>query len=890
MSNSIGPYGAERQLAAYPYGEVWEATSADGRFLLLVLTPQLEGAESIAANAVARSADLTGPGIVGWSTHGVADDGRAFLAAPLGDNVSFAQLAKQSGVLNPHNAAGLARDIVQALVSASGAGQFHHSLSDEFVRVEGDEHTGFQAVVYGFGLAELVPGFKPLKKDDPFHGAPAFMSPEQSGGKDPGVNADVYSVGTLMYQAIRGRAPFASTIKGASFATTLKRQVFEKPLALHLRYGKLEHIRDYEKVVLKALEKKSDKRYASVAEFAAGIDALLVEMGDSPSEMSAAPTPQAPVQDTVEVAQAPIAQPQTTGGSDDDLIRFEPPEELVGVSLEKASKDDVPSDNASGGREPAMTLAQGSAAPAPTKRRRRLHSQETLAVKRTAVSSADEEAPPQEASAETSGKGKKKRRFRPEKVTKVDQVAISGQASANPSRSGDIGDDWFMGTDDEISSVEVGDVEPAFGTPTEKPAAYFWIAAVGGAAFVLLVFYALMGGDEEVTEQASPPPARTFSVKKVVSTKTAEPSEVAKADADVVEAPDTAKLAALAVEPDVGTAPSVDLGVAPDTALVAEPVEPIDAGPSPEQLAKERADKIDALLVEAKKNRASGELEDAKILFEEVLEIEEGHAEATRAAKELGVELDRLAKIEEAEREKLAKKAASEQAKEDARLAREARKREKAEAASRAKEDARLKREALSKAREEAEAAKNERIAKKRAEFKAKEAERRRKEKNSAAANAKAAAAKAAAQKAAAAKAASKAAAAKKAEAKAAAKKAAAKKAAAKKAAASASAAKKAAAKKAAAKAAAAKKADAAKKAAAAKKADAAKKAAAKKPAGASDSKAESVKKLKLGMGAYKAGRYKLAAAYFKKSLKLDAANKLARKYLDAAKKKMGSR
>ena len=289
MTTPIGPYGADRQLATYPYGELWEATSSDGHVLLLVLNAQVENAASIADTAVARASEIRSDGAVAWTAHGVAEDGRAFLAAPLGDSTSFAQVAKQSGVLNPKNATALGCEIADTLVAAANAGQHHHSLSDEFIRLEGDEHSGFRARVYGFGLAGLIPAFKPLKKDDPFHGAPAFMSPEQAGGKDPGSNADVYALGTLLYQAIRGRAPFASTIKGASFATTLKRQVFEKPLALHLRYGKLEYIREFEKVVLQALEKKSDKRFSSVSELASGLNALHVEMGGVASSVTSPP-------------------------------------------------------------------------------------------------------------------------------------------------------------------------------------------------------------------------------------------------------------------------------------------------------------------------------------------------------------------------------------------------------------------------------------------------------------------------------------------------------------------------------------------------------------------------------------------------------------------------
>ena len=96
MSTPIGPYGADRQLATYPYGELWEATSDDGRVLLLILNADVENAASTAETAVARASEIRSDGAVAWAANGVAEDGRAFLAAPLGDSTSFAHVAKQS--------------------------------------------------------------------------------------------------------------------------------------------------------------------------------------------------------------------------------------------------------------------------------------------------------------------------------------------------------------------------------------------------------------------------------------------------------------------------------------------------------------------------------------------------------------------------------------------------------------------------------------------------------------------------------------------------------------------------------------------------------------------------------------------------------------------------
>ena len=94
----------------------------------------------------------------------------------------------------------------------------------------------------------------------PSLGAPNYMAPELCQGKEAGPGADVYALGVLLYEAIRARAPFAPRTSRANPATTMKRHIFEKPLALSMRYGALEHIKAYEGLTMTALAKKADKR------------------------------------------------------------------------------------------------------------------------------------------------------------------------------------------------------------------------------------------------------------------------------------------------------------------------------------------------------------------------------------------------------------------------------------------------------------------------------------------------------------------------------------------------------------------------------------------------------------------------------------------------------
>lgn len=876
----IGPYTLDTQRATYPYGELWEASSEGENVLLLLLVPTLEDAASLAEIAVERSAEI-GAGVP-WTATGVADDGRAWLAAPLDSGSSYADIAKQSGALTPALAASIAHQVAIVLVAAEAAGQYHAGLSDELIRLQKNEEGHYQASVYGFGLSGCLPTYQPMKKDEPFHGAPAFMSPAQAGGKDFGPAADVYALGTLMYQAIRGKAPFASTIKGASFATTLKRQIFEKPLALHLRYGRLEHIRPFETVVLQSLEKKVEKRYADATELLSGLDSLLIGMGGSAvlDVQASTRAPQAPTSTPAPTpAAAEPAEPEA-----DELIRFEPPEELVGVSLE--SREEAPAAK-------SMTLMQGSAVAADAepsakpKKRRRFHEEETLVLENESPSDTviDQPAARDERPANAGSSAAKKRRFRPEKETKVDQVALSQtETTASETGKAAFSDDWFVGTGDGISAVQLDD-EESFEAPARSGS--FWGAAILGAVVVVGGFYISMGGDEGDPEQPQQQPEKPrFEI-----TKATGPARVSLEDRHELRA----KVAQ--ASPDAGAASDV---VSESVLATADTVSAEASAESAQALAKETRARAQVLLTQGLEQMKSGELVRARKTLEEALKLTPSSAPVSKALAQLDVASLQAEKRLEAEQR--AARVAAEAAKANvasAEKAKEASQREATESARKARSEQRAK-ELAAGAKAKAQVSQRKREAEK--ERAKAEAEARRlaalkaakdKVAQEKAANrmalkaAKAKAAKAVASKAAKAKAAkAKAAASAASASKAAASKAAKAKAAKAKAA-------KAQAKKAnvaAAKAAKAAKAKQATSAALKAKASAAKAAQAKASASKStDTRAASVKRMKLGIGAYKAGRFKLAAAYFKKSLKLDGANRMAKKYLDATNKKISA-
>ena len=287
---TAGPYSLNRKVAAYPYGELWDGTGPGGKVLALLLAPGIADAGATAEKIEADARKLNTAWAVRWIDHGETDDGRAWLAAPRTGEVSLSEAAAD-GLLDPAEATRIAHQIARALVLASESGLVHHALSGDLVRlIKLDADAGYAVKIYGFGMAGTIPTYKPMKKKDPFLGTPAYMAPELCGGKPADEAADVYGVGTLMYEAIRGRAPFAPTVKGASASATMKRHIFEKPLPLRLRHAKVPYIKEYEAVVLKALDKKPERRFETTQAFVDELGKLLRDvMGVGPVPASSVP-------------------------------------------------------------------------------------------------------------------------------------------------------------------------------------------------------------------------------------------------------------------------------------------------------------------------------------------------------------------------------------------------------------------------------------------------------------------------------------------------------------------------------------------------------------------------------------------------------------------------
>lgn len=162
---------------------------------------------------------------------------------------------------SPHEAANLMISVARALHSAHQSSVVHRDMKPANILMDPD---GVPKVA-DFGIAKRLDEDLQLTRTGAVIGTPIYMAPEQAKGnsRDVGPAADVYSLGSILYEMLAGRPPFLP--EDSDSALTL-RVLTEDPVAPSRHRQNIP--RDLEIICLKCLEKEPRNRYVSAAAFA----------------------------------------------------------------------------------------------------------------------------------------------------------------------------------------------------------------------------------------------------------------------------------------------------------------------------------------------------------------------------------------------------------------------------------------------------------------------------------------------------------------------------------------------------------------------------------------------------------------------------------------------
>ncbi|MER5553160.1 serine/threonine-protein kinase [Streptomyces sp. NPDC002793] len=168
------------------------------------------------ARAAAR---ITHPGVV--TVHDVIEyDNRPWIVMQYVDGPSLADATKESGEVEPREAARIGLHVLSALRAAHSAGVLHRDVKPGNVLLARDG----QVLLTDFGIA-AIEGDSTITRTGELVGSIDYLAPERVRGGDPGPASDLWSLGATLYTAVEGSSPFRRT----SPISTMQAVVAEEP-------------------------------------------------------------------------------------------------------------------------------------------------------------------------------------------------------------------------------------------------------------------------------------------------------------------------------------------------------------------------------------------------------------------------------------------------------------------------------------------------------------------------------------------------------------------------------------------------------------------------------------------------------------------------------------
>src|SRR5580658_11043077 len=203
---------------------------------------------------------------------GSLPNGDRYLVMEYLDGETLAERIERHGRLTPAQIAPIARQFLEALVSAHAAGIIHRDLKPENIFIPRSKagRTDFVKLI-DFGISKFSRPFKEgehrMTRANAVLGTPCYMSPEQArGASETDVRSDIYSCGVILYESVSGRLPF----EGESFNDLMfKIALSDAPSPLTF-VPSLDP--DFAWLINHAIARDPEGRFASAQEFAEALD------------------------------------------------------------------------------------------------------------------------------------------------------------------------------------------------------------------------------------------------------------------------------------------------------------------------------------------------------------------------------------------------------------------------------------------------------------------------------------------------------------------------------------------------------------------------------------------------------------------------------------------
>ncbi|HKP11163.1 MAG TPA: serine/threonine-protein kinase [Blastocatellia bacterium] len=275
-----GRYRITGKLGAGAMGAVYKAEDMTTRrpAAIKLLSPdRRQDAEYVARfqREASMAARIAHPNAVRTFDAGTTEDGFSYIAMEYVEGQPLSQAIKAGGPLPLERVVAITWQAAAALHSGHELNVVHRDFKPDNVLLCRQPDGADYVKVLDFGLAKptaVDPQFQELTQMGYVVGTPQYISPEQVKNEPTSARSDLYSLAIVVYEMLAGGLPFTGK--------TPQRQMFnrllEEPMAMSVVNPALVLPPEVEMVVMKALSRRPEERYASTVEFAQALsDAAL---------------------------------------------------------------------------------------------------------------------------------------------------------------------------------------------------------------------------------------------------------------------------------------------------------------------------------------------------------------------------------------------------------------------------------------------------------------------------------------------------------------------------------------------------------------------------------------------------------------------------------------
>lgn len=269
ISTNVDGFAVERILADGGLGRIYAARDrASGAAVAMKVPRSGQGGDAGTEARFAREARyglrVRHPNVVTVRGAGRLADGRPYLVTDLYDGATLGRRVRRDGPLAPPDALRVAGQLLDGLSALHAAGIVHRDVQPDNVMLVGDgDAIEVKLLDLGFSHEPGVDTGDGVTADSPgaLVGTLPFMPPEQATrSRAITARSDLFAAALVIYYALTGKLPF----RGKGDLAVLIAVVRSPPVPL--RRIRRDLPRELDEVLLRALAKHPDARFASAAE------------------------------------------------------------------------------------------------------------------------------------------------------------------------------------------------------------------------------------------------------------------------------------------------------------------------------------------------------------------------------------------------------------------------------------------------------------------------------------------------------------------------------------------------------------------------------------------------------------------------------------------------